>query len=411
MLDLGHPRWCGLDVHKATVVACRLVAEPGGPGRKEVRRFGTTTAAVLALGDWLEAGGVTHVAMESTGVSGKPLWNLLADRFTVLLVNAQHGKAIPRRKTDVREAAWLADLLQHGLLRASFVPERPQQELRDLTRQRTALRGDRAAVVNRLHQTLEGANLKLGTVLTDLTGGSGRAILTALVAGETAPAVLADLAVGQVRRKRAALEAALAGRIDAHLRLRVGQHVAHRTFLDGHIAAVAAAIAAHPAAAAAAVARLDTIPGVGRQTAEVILAEVGSDVTRFPSADHLTRWAGLCPGQDESAGKRRSGRTRKGTRARRTALVEAAQAAGRTRDTALGRRYRRLQERLGGKKAAVALARHILELVSYLLRDGTASREPPPPHHGPLRRRLEQRHHVHALEALGYHVILQEFAA
>ena len=317
------------------------------------------------MGDWLAAGGVTHVAMESTGVYWKPVWNLLADRFTLLLVNAAHVKAIPRRKTDVRDAEWLADLLQHGLLRPSFVPERPQQELRDLTRQRTALRGDRAAVVNRLHKTLEGANLKLGTVLTDVTGVSGRAILNALAAGETDPAALADLAVGQVRQRRAALEAALAGRSDAHLRLLLGQHLAHLAFLDGQIAAVETAIAAHPAAEAAAVARLDTIPGVGRRTAEVILAEVGADVARFPSADHLTSWAGLCPGQDESAGKRRSGRTRKGNKALRTALVEAAQAAGRTRDTALGHRYRRLKERLGGKKAIVAIARQILEIAYH----------------------------------------------
>ena len=411
MLALVHPRCGGLDVHKATVVACRVVAGDG-PVRREVRAFGTMTAELLALGDWLEEAGVTHVAMESTGVYWKPVWNLLADRFTLLLVNAAHVKAIPRRKTDVRDAEWRADLLQHGLPRASFVPERPRQQLRDLTRQRTALRRDRTTVVNRMQKTLEGANLKLGSVLTDVTGVSGRAILDALAAGEEPPAVLANLAVGQVRRhKRAAREAALTGRSDAHLRLLLGQHLAHLAFLDGHIAAVETAIAAHPTVDAAVVARLDTIPGVGRQTAEVILAEVGADVARFPSADHLTSWAGLCPGHDESAGKRRSGRTRKGNRALRTALVEAAQAAGRSKDTALGRRYRRLKERLGGKKAAVALARQILEAVSYLLRDGTAYREPAPPTPGPLRHRVDQRRHVQALEALGYHVTLHPAAA
>ncbi len=408
MLEVVHARCGGLDVHKATVVACRLGGD--GPRQQEVRTFGTTTPELVALGDWLEAGGVTHVAMESTGVYWKPVWNLLADRFTVLLVNAAHVKAIPRRKTDVQDAAWLADLLQHGLVRASFVPERPQQEVRDLTRQRTALRRDRAAVVNRLHQTLEGANLKLGSVLTDVTGVSGRAILGALVAGETDPVVLAALSVGQVRRRQAALATALTGRIDAHLRLLLGQHLTHIDFLDCQIAAVEAAIAAHPAVDPAVVARLDTIPGVGRQTAEVIVAEVGATVARFPSADHLTSWAGLCPGQDESAGKRRSGRTRKGNRALRTALVEAAQAAGRSKATALGQRYRRLKERVGSKKAAVAIARQILEAVYYLLRDGVPYREPIPPTPGPLRSRLDQRRHVQALEALGYHVILQPTA-
>ncbi len=410
MLEVVHPRCCGLDVHKATVVACRLAADADVPA-KVVRTFGATTADLLALGDWLAEAGVTHVAMESTGVYWQPIWNLLAARFTLLLVNAAHVKAIPRRKTDVRDAEWLADLLQHGLLRASFVPDRPQQELRELTRQRTTLRQDRAAVVNRLHKTLDGANLKLGSVLTDLLGKSGQAILAALVAGETDAATLADLAVGQARRKQAALEAALTGGLDAHRRLLLGQHLAHIAFLDGQIAAVETAIAAHPLADAAAVARLDTIPGVGQQTAEVILAEVGPDVARFASADHLTSWAGLCPGQDESAGKRRSGKTRRGNRALRTALVEAAQAAGRPKETALGRRYRRLKERLGGKKAAIALARHILEIVYYLLRDGTVYREPEPTRRGPLTRRLDQRQHVLALEALGYHVILQPHAA
>ena len=411
MLELVHPRCCGLDVHKDTVVACRLVTEPSGAVTREVRTVGTTTAALLALGDWLEEAEVTHVAMESTGVYWQPVWNLLAERFTLLLANAAHVKTFPRRKSDVRDAEWLADLLQHGLVRASFVPPRPQQELRELTRQRSTLRRDRAAVVNRLHKTLDGANLKLGSVITDVTGVSGRAILAALVAGETDAAALADRAVGQVRGKRAALETALAGRVDAHLRLLLGQHLAHIDFLDGQIAAVETAIATHPLVDAGVVARLDTIPGVGRQTAEVILAEVGADVARFPSADHLTSWAGLCPGQDESAGKRRSGKTRKGNRALRTALVEAAQAAGRTKDTALGRRYRRVKERRGGKKAAVAIARQLLEIVYHLLRDGTTYREPAPAARGPLRRRLDQRHHVQALEALGYHVILQPLAA
>jgi transposase len=377
---------------------------------RAVRTFGTTSAEILALGDWLAEAGVTHVGMESTGVYWRPIWALLADRFTLVVANAAHVKAIPRRKTDVRDAEWLADLLQHGLLRASFVPDRPQQELRDLTRQRTALRRDRAVVVNRLHKTLDGANLRLGTVITDITDVSGRAILEALVAGETDPLVLADLAVGRARTKRAELVAVLAGRSDAHLRLLIGQHLAQVAFLDAQVAELEAAITAHPAADQQLVERLDTIPGVGPRVAEVILAEVGAEVNRFPSAQHLTSWAGLCPGQDESAGKRRSGKTRKGNRALRTALVEAAQAAGRSRTSVLGQRYRRLQTRLGSRKAVVALARQILEIVWHLVRDGTVYAEPVPSPAGPLRQRLDQRRHVQALEALGFQVSLHPTA-
>jgi transposase len=410
-MEVVHPHCCGLDVHKETVVACVLRSiRPGSP-EQEVRTFGTTRAQLLDLGDWLATHEVTHVAMESTGVYWRPVWNLLEGRFTLLLANAAHVKAVPGRKTDVADAAWLADLLRHGLLRGSFVPAPAQRELRELTRQRTSLVRDRAAVVNRLQKTLEEANLKLGSVVSDVTGVSGRAILTALVAGEDDPAVLADLAVGQVRRKGSALQAALAGHLTDHRRFLLGQHLAHIAFLDGQIAALETAIAAHLAPHADLVARLDAIPGVGQRTAEVIAAEVGTEVTRFASADHLTSWAGVCPGQDESAGKRRSGKTRKGNRALRAALCEAAKAAGRTKDTALGRRYRRLKERLGAKKATVAIARHILEAIYYLIKEGTPYREPTPAIRGPLARRGDQRDHVRALENLGFHVILQPIAA
>jgi transposase len=410
-MDVVHPRCCGLDVHKDTVVACVLISTGRARPRQEVRTFGTTTAQLRALGDWLAAQAVSHVAMESTGVYWRPVWNVLEERFTLLLVNAAHVKAIPRRKTDVGDAAWLADLLRHGLLRGSFVPDQAQRERRDLTRHRAELVAARTAEVNRLHKTLEGTNLKLGGVLTDLTGKSGRAILAALLAGQTDPAALADLAEGRLRAKRAALEEALVGGLTDHHRLLLGQHLAHIDFLDAQIAQVEAALADHLAPDADLVARLDAIPGVGPRTAEVLLAEVGTAVDRFPSADHLTSWAGVCPGQDESAGKRRSGKTRKGNRALRTALVEAAKAAGRTKDTALGRRYRRLKDRLGAKKATVALARHLLEIVYHMLKEGTTYREPAPPAPGPPARRGAQRHHVQALEALGYHVTLQPMAA
>lgn len=410
-MEIAHSCCCGLDVHKASVVACALCSTGDGPPTRALRTFGTTTAQLQALGDWLAAHGVTHVAMESTGVYWRPIWNLLEDRFDLILVNAAHVKAIPRRKTDVQDAEWLADLLRHGLLRPSFVPDQTQRERRELTRQRAEVVATRTAAINRLHKTLEGTNLKLGSVITDLMGKSGRAILAALLAGQTDPAQLADLAEGRLRAKRAALEQALVGQLSDHQRFLLGQHLAQIDFCDAQIAAVDAALAAHLAPDADLVARLDTIPGVGPRTAEVLVAEVGTDVARFASADHLTSWAGVCPGQDESAGKRRSGRTRKGNRALRTALVEAAQAAGRTKATALGRRYRRLKERLGGKKAAMALARHILAIAYHLIKEGTTYHEPDPASRGSHARRIDQRRHVQALEALGYHVTLQPLAA
>ena len=410
-MEVLHPRCCGLDVHKDSVVACALVTPAGGRARKEVRTFGTTTAQIEALGDWLAAAGVTHVAMESTGVYWKPLWHLLEDRFTLLLVNAAHVKAVPGRKTDVADAEWLADLLRHGLLRASFVPPQAQRELRELTRYRSELVGARTAEVNRLQQTLEGANLKLGSVASDVMGVSGRAILAALLAGCEDPAQLADLAVGKLRAKLPELEQALAGRVGGHHRLLLRHHLAHIDGLDAQLAELDAAIAERLAAQEEVIERLDEIPGVGRRTAEVLLAEVGADMARFPSAAHCASWAGLCPGHDESAGKRRSGKTRKGNRALRAALTEAAKAAGRTRHGALGRRYRRLKQRLGTKKATVALARHILEVAYHLIRDGSRYQEPVPPPRGPLARQVEERRHVQALQALGYHVTLHPAAA
>lgn len=410
-MEVMHPRCCGLDVHKDTVVACVVVSSARARPRKESRTFGTTTAQIQGLGDWLASHAVTHVALESTGVYWKPLWNLLEARFTLLLVNAQHVKAVPGRKTDVQDAEWLADLLRHGLLRASFVPPQPQRELRELTRYRAQLVGVRSAEANRLQQTLEGANLKLGSVVTDVTGVSGRAILAALLAGQDDPGQLAALAAGRLRAKLPDLEQALVGRVGEHHRFLLAQHLTHIDGLDAQIAALDAAIAARLAEHTELIERLDGIPGVGRRTAEVLLAELGTDMSRFPSAAHCASWAGLCPGHDESAGKRRSGKTRKGNRTLRTALTEAAKAAGRTKQKALGHRYRRLKQRLGTKKATTATARHIVEVAYSLIRDGTPYREPVPPPRGPLARHGDEQHHVRALHDLGYHVTLQPRAA
>jgi len=349
-MEVVHARCCGLDVPKDTVVACLLTPGSGGRPTAEVRTFGTLTDELLALGDWLAEAGCTHVAMESTGVYWKPIWNVLEGQVALLLANAQHIKRVPGRKTDVQDAEWIADLLRHGLLTASFVPDRAQRELRELTRYRLALVRERSREVQRVQKTLEGANIKLGSVATDIMGKSGREILAGLAAGRADAAALADLAQGQLRKKLPELERALVGRFGAHQRFLVEIAERVRPCED-------------------AVTRLDGIPGVGRTTAEVRVAEIGTDMTRFPTDAHLASWAALCPGHHESAGKRTSGKTRKGNRALRTALVEAAKAARRTRGTYLGAQYQRLAARRGPNTAAIAVAHSILIIAYHLLKD------------------------------------------
>jgi transposase len=334
-MEVLFARCCGLDVHKRSVVACLFTPGPEAQPTKELRTFGTMTADLLALSDWLAGAGCTHVAMEATGVFWKPIYNMLEDCFVVLVVNAAHIKAVPGRKTDVRDAEWIADLLRHGLLRASFIPDRPQRELRELTRYRTTLIHERANEVNRLQKVLEGANIKLASVATDVLGKSGRDMLEALVAGTTDATALAQLARRRLREKIPQLEQALAGQFSAHQQFLIAQQLAHIDFLDASLERVSAEIGARLRPCEGELERLQTIPGVGRRTAEIVLAEIGADLSRFPSARHLASRAGLCPGNDESAGKRRSGRTRKGSPWLRTALVEAGQAAARSKDTYL----------------------------------------------------------------------------
>jgi transposase len=367
-MDVVYPRCSGLDVHKKTVVACVIVPGAKGKPQKAIRTFGTMTDDLLALGDWLAERGVTQVAMESTGVYWQPIWNLLEERFTLLLVNAYHVKQVPGRKTDVGDCEWIADLLRHGLLTGSFVPDRSQRELRELTRYRTALMQERAAEVNRLQKTLEGANIKLAAVATDVLGKSGRQILEALVAGGTAAGDLAQLARGRMRDKIPQLERALTGSFRPHQQFMVARHVAFIDDLDELVAQVSAEIAERLRPAEADVELLDEVTGIGRPTAEVWLAEVGSDLERFPTHGHLASWAGLCPGNNESAGKRKSGKTRKGNAALRTALVVAAQAAARKRDSFLSAQYRRLAARRGPKKAIVALAHSLLVIAYHVLK-------------------------------------------
>lgn len=405
-MEVLHERCCGIDIHKRSVTACVLTPGTGGRPAKEVRRFGTMTEELLALGDWLGEQAVTHVAMESTGVYWKPIWNLLEERFTLLLVNAAHVKVVPGRKRDVGDAEWLADLLRHGLLRASFVPDRPARELRELTRYRSSLVRERTAEVNRLQKTLEGANIKLASVVSTVMGVSARAMLAELAAGQEDAATLADLAVGQLRKKLPALERALTGRMREHQRFLLTQQLVHIDFLDEQVATLSEQIAQRLGEAEAQLVVLDSIPGIGRWSAEVILAEIGTDMTRFPTAGHLASWAGMCPGHDESAGKRRSGKTRKGSPWLRVTLTEAAYAAGKTKDTFLGNRYRALIKRRGTKKTAIAVGRSILELCHELLATGQLYDDQKARARSERTPESEEARLVRRLEKLGHRVTL-----
>ncbi|HWE62648.1 MAG TPA: IS110 family transposase [Chloroflexota bacterium] len=407
-MDVVYARCCGVDVHKASVVACLLTPGTGGVPTKAVRTFGTMTEDLLALADWLVAAGCEAVAMESTGSFWKPLYNLLEGVVpAVLVVNAAHIKQVPGRKTDVKDAAWIADLLRHGLLAASFIPDRPQRELRDLTRYRVSLVQERAREVNRLQKTLEGGNIKLSVVAKDLTGVSARAMLAALLAGQQDAAAMAQLARGKLRAKIPQLEQALVGLLGPHQRFLITEHLARIDDADASIARVSAAAADRLRPAAAAVALLDTATGIGQRTAEAVIAEVGVDMTRFPSADHLTAWAGLAPGNNESAGKRRRGKTRKGSPWLRAVLIEAAQAAGRSKDTYLGALYHRLAARLGKKRAAVAVARKLLIIIYHMLTTHEPYHERGATYLQDRDRQAVQRRLVRRLEALGFDVSLQ----
>jgi transposase len=400
-------RGAGLDVHKKSVTACVRIPGPAGSRRQEVRTFETTAAALLTLRDWLSAHGVTHVAMESTGVYWKPVYYVLEELFTCLLVNAAHVSKVPGRKTDVRDCEWLAQLLEHGRLRGSFVPPPAIRELRDLTRYRAVLVQDRTREANRLHKVLTDAGIQLASVASNVLGASGRAMLTALVEGTTDPDVLADLARGKLRRKLPALREALVGRFRKHHGLLVSHLLAHLDYLDEALDDLTAQIEAALGPFASEAARLDAIPGVGPRTAEVLIAELGVDMRQFPTARHLASWAGLCPGTHESAGKRRAVRTGKGNRWLRAALIEAALGATNVRASALAARYRRLRPRRGHKKAIVAVAHQILTTAYVLLADGRPYREPGAGYYETRHKHRDVRRAVQALERHGYHVTLE----
>lgn len=412
-MQVVHARCAGLDVHKKVVVACVLrpdrVGADGQP-TPVVQRFGTMTHQLQELAAWLAEHGVKQVAMESTGVFWQPIWNILeeVELFELVLVNAHHIKTVPGRKTDIKDAQWLAELLQHGLVRGSFVPDRAQRELRELTRYRTSLIEERTDHINRLQKTLETANIKLSAVVSDVTGVSARAMLRALAAGRTDAEGLADLAVGRLREKVPELQQALAGRFGAHHQYLVPHILATIDYLDGAIADLDTQIAERERPFEEVVERLDEIPGVGRRAAETVIAEVGATVDRFPSAQHLASWAGLCPGNHESAGKRLSGKTRKGNAPLRRGLVQAAHAAGRSRNTYLGALYRRLAARRGRKRAAVAVAHAILVIAYHLLANQTSYADLGPDFFERRKTSDTEQQLVRKLERLGYHVTIEK---
>jgi transposase len=409
-MELLIARCAGLDVHQATVVATVRVPDDQGGRQSITETFGTMTADLLALREWLQAYGVTHVALESTGVYWKPVYYVLEDGFTLLLINMQALKRVPGRKTDVKDSEWLAQLLECGLLTASFVPPPPIRELRDLTRYRVQQVRDRAQEVNRLCKVLEDAGLKLTSVVTDVMGASGRAMLRALVEGTTDPAVLADLARGALRKKLPALRRALHGRFRPHHAFLIEQIFAKIDFLDETLERLMAEIDRRLSPFEPMLAALDTIPGVNRIGAIGIVAETGGDMHRFPSAAHLCSWGAMCPGQNESAGKRRSGKTRKGNRYLRATLIQAALGATHKKNSALQTRYHRVKRQRGHKKAVVAVGHQILEIAYYVMRDGVTYNELGADYFDRHHAERAVRRHVRQLEALGFQVTIEKAA-
>lgn len=370
-MEIIHQRCAGLDVHKESVVACVRLAR-GGKIEREVRTFGTTTADLLALSAWLAEQRVAHIAMEATGVYWKPVWHILSDgEFELILANPRHIKTVPGRKTDVNDATWIADLLAHGLIRASFVPEPAIQELRALMRTRRQLVREQASHTQRLQKTLEDANIKLESVISDILGVSGRAMIEALIAGESDPARLAELAHRRIKASPQTLQAALHGRVTQHHRFLLRLHLQQIDGLNAAIHEIDAEVDTHLAPFREAIAQLTTITGIGALAATTIISEIGVDMDRFPSAGHLLSWAGMCPRNDESAGKRRSSRLRKSASWLKPLLIQCAWAASRNRSSYHHAQYHRLKARRGAKKAVCAVAASILTAIYHMLKDGT----------------------------------------
>ncbi|HET8939815.1 MAG TPA: IS110 family transposase [Polyangiales bacterium] len=410
-MDVLYPRCAGLDVHQKTVVACVRIHGEAGKAKTETRTFPTHTAALIELSQWLTERECTHVAMEATGVYWKPVWHILEGNFELVLANARHVRNVPGRKSDVNDAAWLADLLAHGLVRSSFVPPQPIQELRDLTRTRKQLVRQRAQHVNRLHKVLEDANIKVGSLITDITGKSGRAILSALIAGEQNPQTLVQLTHARLKTPKSDLMLALQGKVTAHHRFLLQMHLDQIDGVDRSLEKLDTQIEEQTRPFAKMVDQLQCIPGMSVNAARVVLAEIGPDMSHFSTAARLVSFAGLCPRMDESAGKKNSVRLRKGSAWLKTTLVSCAWAAARSKNTYARAQFHRIKTRRGSKRAVVAVAASMLTSIYYLLKRGTDFVDPGPTYFDQrdrtrMTKRLQKR-----LEALGYNVQLTPVAA
>jgi transposase len=399
-MDVVYSHVCGLDVHKKNIVACAIT-----PKGKEIRTFETMTDDLILLADWIKDRGCSHAAMESTGVYWKPIYNLLElEGIEALVVNAQHIKNVPGRKTDVKDAEWIAGLLRHGLLKGSYIPKREQRELRELIRYRRSLIEERAREVSRIQKVLEGANIKLSSVASNVLGKSGRAMIEAMIAGETDPGTLSELAKRKLKSKEVDLKRALNGLMGPHQKLMLGAQLRHIDYLDEEMSRLDEEIKKRMLPFEEDLELLDTIPGVGRRTAETIAAEIGLDMNQYPSAAHLCSWAGLCPGQNESAGKRISGKTRKGNKKLRSTLVEAAKAAARTKGTYLSSQYHRIAARRGANRATVAVAHSILSMTYYIIKRKQPYMELGPTYYEERKRDVIIKQSIRKLESLGVSV-------